>query len=220
VPSLSPKAALLLAGRYLREHPRVLQHVAINTVRLKVTVPLDLLRYFVAQTAGKKKAPKDVVLEASPPVLKVAASVDLMGTPIRFGAGIKVDEIRLGLEELRIEIRLSEVSLRLEGPSDSPVAALIKSGALDLSKPGNLAKYMPNRPPTLIEAEDDRIVLDLMKDAKIAQNPKVRKILEIIVPVLAIRSFGTEGDALVIALRPKPSGVPTMLQKVRAAVAG
>ena len=59
---------------------------------------------------------------------------------------------------MRIGMRLSDVKLALLGESDAPVATLIKSGALDLSKPGNLVKFLPKRPPAIVEAEGDRIV--------------------------------------------------------------
>ena len=213
---IDPKELFKLGARYLREHPDVLRRVAFNAVLLRVTIPLDVFRYF-AETFGKdnKKAPKDVVVEAQPPAIKIGASVSAMGTPIRFAAAIRVDEVGLGAQELRFALTLSDVSLKLEGKSDSPVAALIQSGALDLSKPGNLAKFMPNRPPALVEAEDDRIVVDLMRDEKIAKNPKVRRILDLVVPILAIKSVRTEHDALVIALRAIPSGVPAVVGHLR-----
>ena len=59
---------------------------------------------------------------------------------------------------MRIGIKLSDVKLALLGESDAPVATLIKCGALDLSKPGNLVKFLPKRPPAIVEADGDRIV--------------------------------------------------------------
>jgi len=213
---LDPKQLLRAGARYLREHPGVLGKVVFNAAALKVTVPLDVLRYFAAKLGeGKKSALKNVLVEARSPSLHVGASVNAMGTPIRFGASIKVDDVRIGENELRFELRLANVSLALEGDSDSPIGALIKSGALDLSKPGNLAKFMPNRPPALVEAGEDRIVLDLMKDEKIASNPRVRRILDLVTPVLALRSIKTEDDHLVLAFRAIPGGVPEVVSRFR-----
>ena len=218
---LDPKQLLRAGARYLREHPGVLGKVVFNAAALKVTVPLDVLRFFAGKLGeGKKSAPKDVLVEARSPALHVGASVSAMGTPIRFAASIKIEEARIGEHELRFDIRLSEVSLKLEGESDSPIGALIKSGALDLSKPGNLAKFMPNRPPALVEAEGDRIVLDLMKDAKIAGNPKVRRVLDLLSPVLQLKGIATEGDNLVIAFRAKPSGVSEVVSRMRRGLGG
>ncbi len=58
----------------------------------------------------------------------------------------------------------------LDETSESPVAALLRSGALDLSKPGNLAAYMPKRPAMLVAAKDDRVTLDLMRHPKFAKD--------------------------------------------------
>lgn len=216
---IDPRAVLKSAATYVREHPTVLRRVAINAAAMKVTVPLDVLRYFVAKNAGSKKAPKDVVLETRAPALRVAATVSLMGTSIRFGASIEIAHVGLSTEEIRIALRLSDVMLRVEGESDSPVAALIKSGALDLSKPGNLARYMPNRPAMLVEAEDDRIVLDLMKNPKIAENPRVKRVLAMVTPVLGIRSVRADDDLVAIALQPKPAGVPVLAKKIKDKIA-
>lgn len=212
---LDPKAAIQAAVRYLQQHPGIIVKYAVNAAGLKVTIPLDILRYFVKQLGSGKKAPKDVVLEAHPPALRAAATVDAMGTPVRAEAKIKIDSIKASLEELRVELRLADVKLRLEAETDAPIGVLIKSGALDLSKPGNLVKFIPKRPPIILEAADDRIVLDLMKEPKIANDPKVKQILSIITPSLAIRSFETEDDAIVIALKPKFDGVRTSLTAAR-----
>ncbi len=75
---------------------------------------------------------------------------------------------------MRIGIKLSDVKLALLGDSNAPVATLIKSGALDLSKPGNLVKFLPKRPPAIVEADEDRIVVDLMKVPAIASNEVLR----------------------------------------------
>jgi hypothetical protein len=213
---LDPKAALLAAVRYIQRKPNILLHVAINAAGMKVTVPLDALRYLLRELPPSKKAPKEVVIEEQSPALRLAATVDLMGTAIRAGASMCFSDFSFSEEELKVRIELSNVNMRLESDSDSPVAALIKSGALDLSKPGNLAKYMPNRPPALIEAEDNHITLDLMKVPKIAANPKVRRVLELITPVLTIRSLSTEKDSIVIGLQPKPAGIPQVIHSVRA----
>src|SRR5581483_11627178 len=102
------------------------------------------------------------------PALRISLSIDAMGTPVRASAAIRIDEIDISPEAMRIGMRLSDVKLALLGESDAPVATLIKSGALDLSKPGNLVKFLPKRPPAVVEAEGDRIVLDLMRVPAVA----------------------------------------------------
>ena len=69
-----------------------------------------------------------------------------MGTTVRAGASIRVDQIEVSDTQFKVTLRLSDVTMKVLGESFTPVAGLIKSGALDLSKPGNLAKFMPKRP--------------------------------------------------------------------------
>jgi hypothetical protein len=211
-----PVNALRAGFDYLKRNPGELLHAARNAAGFKVVVPLDALRWFVANAPPSKKAPKDVVIGQKPPSLTFGATVDLMGTTVRARAAIAIDELRLGPDELRVALRLSDVALEVMGKGDTPVGALIKSGALDLSKPGNLANFMPKRPAALIEAKDDRIVLDLMKVPKIAENPRVRKLLSVVTPVLVIRDIRTEDDHLVIAIRPRLGGLGSSLAALRA----
>ena len=96
-----------------------------------------------------------------------------MNTPIRAGAVIFIDRVVFDDDEMTLALRLEDVALKLNGDAQTPVAALIKSGALDLSNPGNLVGFMPNRNPVIAEAKDNRIVLDLMRDPRIGQNPMV-----------------------------------------------
>jgi hypothetical protein len=210
-----PMAALRAGFGWIRRNPGEIFHAARNAAGLKSTLPLDALRWLVANMPASKKAPKDVVIGQKPPALTIGATIDLMGTPVRARAAIKIDELRLGAEELRVTVRLSDVGMEVLGDSASPVAALIKSGALDLSRPGNLANFMPKRPPALVEAKDDRLVVDLMKVPKLAENKRLRKILSVITPVLVLRDLRVEDDHLVLAWRPRPSGIGTSLMALR-----
>jgi hypothetical protein len=54
-----------------------------------------------------------------------------------------------------------------------------------------------------------------MKVPKLAQNPTVQRLLKVVTPVFAIRDLRTEGDHLLIAWRPNPSGVPSALAGLR-----
>ncbi|HEU4411758.1 MAG TPA: hypothetical protein VFS43_41330 [Polyangiaceae bacterium] len=210
-----PKTVLRNVALYLRRHPDLVWRAALNAAALKVTVPLDVARAFVARAGGRKGAPRDVVLGAEPPALRVGATVEMMKTPLRASALVRIASVELGPESLRIALRLSDVSLKVEGESDSPVAGLIKSGALDLSKPGELARYMPNRPAALAEAEGDRIVLELMKVPQLAKNERAKRLVKTLSSLVALRSVETEGDALVVGLSPLPQGVAAAWQALR-----
>ncbi len=212
---IDPKDALRTAARYLQHHPDVLRKVASNARDYKITVPLDALRYVARKAEGKKNAPRELTIEATPPGLTVAGLVNVMGTALKFSATVRVDDINVTESELRFQVKLNGVKLGVEGDGSSPVAALIKSGVLDLSKPGNIARYMPNRPASIVEAEDDRVVVDLMRDDKLTRNPKFARAMSLVTPVLGVRKIGTEGDALVVELLPRREGVGTLWSRAR-----
>lgn len=213
--ALPLRAALRSAGRFVARNPVTLAKMARHALGLRVAVPLDALRWFIANTPPSKKAPTDVSITARPPAISVGASVDLMDTPVRASASIKIEELRIGPDEMRVTLRLSDVDMKLLSDSQTPVAGLIKSGALDLSKPGNLVNFMPKRPPVLIEAHDDVVVLDLMKNPKIAANDRMRRVLSTLTPVVNVSALKTEGDFLILALRATPLGFPRALNAAR-----
>jgi hypothetical protein len=187
----------------------------VNATGLRFGVPIATLRWFAGQLKGAK-APKDVEISSAPPALRFSAVVDAMGTPVRASAAIKIDEITITEDSIRVGVRLRDVKLALVGESESPVATLIKSGALDLSKPGNLVKFIPKRPPAVVEADGDRVVVDLMKVPKLARDPRIRRLLGVISPVLGIRAIETDRDHVYIKLRAMPAGLPEALGKLRA----
>ena len=84
-----------------------------------------------------------------------------------------------------------------------------------VSKPGNLANFMPKKPPALIDARDDIIVLDLMRMPKIANNLRLRRMLQRLTPVVNVSALKTEGDFLIVALRATPAGFPRALSAAR-----
>jgi hypothetical protein len=212
---LDARSLLNATVDYVRKNPDELLRAAVNAAGLRFGVPLAALRYLSSQAKLPRKAPKDIDIGSSPPALRLALSVDAMGTPVRASFAVKVDEIDLSPNAMRIGMKLSDVKLTLLAESDAPVATLIKSGALDLSKPGNLVKFLPRRPPAIVEAEDDRIVLDLMKVPAIADNSRLRRALAIVTPVVNVRAVETDRDHLYVALRAMPRGLPRAIAALR-----
>jgi hypothetical protein len=211
---LSPRELVSAAFGYVRQNPDEVVRAAVNAATLRFGVPLAALRFLASQAKGRK-LPKDVEIGASPPALRLAATVDAMGTAVRASAAIRIDEVSLSTESIRVGVRLNDVKLALVGDSDAPIATLIKSGALDLSKPGNLVRHIPKRPAAIVEAEGDRIVLDLFKVPKIAQDPRVKKVLGVIAPILGIRAIETDKDHLYVAFRASPGGIGRALEAIR-----
>ena len=218
--ALPLRAALRSAGRFIAKNPTTMLSMARHALGMRIAVPLDALRWFIATTPPSKKAPQDVTITPRPPAIGIGATIDLMGTTVRAGASIRVDQIEVGEEKFRVSLRLSDVTMKVLGESFTPVAGLIKSGALDLSKPGNLAKFMPKRSPVLVEAHDDVIVLDLMQNPKIASNARVRGLLGTLTPVVQVSGMSTEGDFLILQLRASPFGLPRALNAARQLAAG
>lgn len=218
--ALPIRAALRSAGRFIAKNPTTMLSMARHALGMRVAVPLDALRWFISNTPPSKKAPQDVTITPRPPAIGIGATVDLMGTTVRAGASIRVDQIEVAEEKFRVTLRLSDVTMKVLGESFTPVAGLIKSGALDLSKPGNLAKFMPKKSPVLVEAHDDILVLDLMQNPKFATNERVRGLLGTLTPVVQVSGLSTEGDFLILQLRASPFGIPRALNAARQLAAG
>ncbi len=209
------KSVVSAAANWVRRNPDEVVRAAVNAAGLRFGVPLAALRYLAENAGGGKKMPKDIELGASPPALRLSATVDAMGTSLRASAAVKIDEIEIGTESLRVGIRLNDVKLAVLGESESPVATLVKSGALDLSKPGNLVKFIPKRPAAIVEAGGDRVVVDLMKVPKLAANERFRKALAVLTPLVGIRAVETADDHLYIALKATPLGLLQAIDALR-----
>jgi hypothetical protein len=197
------------------KNPISMLNVARHALGLRLAVPLDALRWFVEHTPPGKKSPTDVTISAMPPAVHFGATVELMGSKLRVSAAVRVEEMRIDPDELRLTLRLSSVEMKVLDKSETPISGLIKSGALDLSKPGNLANFMPRKPPALIEARDDILVLDLMRVPKLANNLRLRKMLQRLTPVMNVAALKTDGDFLIVALRATPTGFPRALAAAR-----
>ena len=210
-------ALVSAALAYVRENPQEIVNAAINATGLRFGVPLAALRWGAAQLEPSRKAPKEIEIGTSPPALRLSAIVDAMGTPVRASAAIKVDEVELSADALRVGLQLRDVKLKLVNDAeDTPVATLIKSGALDMSKPGNFVKFLPKRPRAIVDADGDRVVLDLMKIRKIGNNKRLRRILSVLFPVLNVRAIETDRDHLYVALKASPSGIARAIEAMRA----
>jgi len=92
---------------------------------------------------------------------------------------------------------------------------LIKSGALDLSRPGNLVKHMPDLPPVLVEATGNRIILDLMRHPKIGGSSQVRNAVSLATSILTIHGVETDDSHLDVSFRALPEGVFHAAREVR-----
>lgn len=194
-----PIEAVRAGLSYLRRNPGELFHLARHAAGLRVVVPLDALRWLLGRLPVKK-SPRDVVIGARPPAIALGATVDLLGNAVRIQVAVRVEELRLGPDELRVALRLSDFDIAALDPK-SPVNQLF--AAIDKSKPANLISFLPRRPAFIVEAEDDRLELDLLRVRSLAENPQVRRVLGVVTPVLVIREIATAADHLQIAWSPR-----------------
>jgi hypothetical protein len=215
MPKPNPKVLLSAAAGYLRARPDELFRVVKSAAGLRVGIPLDALRYLVRELVTGKKAPTDVVIEAVPPGLRAAASFRVMGSALRGRVTLYIEGIDVEPGKALVTARIANLDLEVLEGGDSPVAGLIKSGALDLSKPGNLMAFLPNRPPMIVDAKDDRVVIDLLKIPNVATNPKVQKALSVVTPVLTVASIRTREDHLDIQLRASPGRLTESIAAAR-----
>jgi hypothetical protein len=75
---------------------------------------------------------------------------------------------------------------------------------------------MPKKPAALVDAKDDLITLDLMKVPKIAQNPRLRRMLPVLLPVVGLSAIQTKDDHLDLYLRFQVKGFPEAVAAARA----
>jgi hypothetical protein len=216
MPRLDKKAIANAAKTYLKDHPEEIVRALKGMVALRVGVPLDSFRYFARELAGGKKMPKDIEIDSAPPGLRIAMTVEAPGgTTLRVSFLLYVEEIAITAEEIRLSMRIADLFLKVLDGFQTPIAALVQSGALDLSKPGNLVAFIPKRPPMIIDAKDDRIIIDAMKIPKVADNPRVRRALAIATPVLNVRAIRSKDDHLDVHLRASLGGLPSAMAAAR-----
>ncbi|MGC4069320.1 MAG: hypothetical protein QM784_32655 [Polyangiaceae bacterium] len=209
---LDIKTMLLGSLAYLRENPQELLRAARKATALRFGVPIAALRWIVSQLE-LVNGPKDIELEPIPPGIRVTATVEEMGTLLRGSAVLSVLSVDVSSERLRIEIRLTDVTLRLlDDNVATPLAALVRSGALDLTRVANLVAHLPKRPAMLIEAEDDRIVLDLMRNPELQRDERLRRIIGAVATVLRIDAVETDRTHLDVALKALPQGIAQLFR--------
>ena len=209
------KALISAAKNYLKEHPEEIVRALKGALGLKIGVPLDALRYLAKELTGGKKAPKDIEIDSAPPGVRIAMTVEAVGSVLRVSLCLFVEEIEITSDQIRVTTRIADLALKVLEGFQTPVSALVQSGALDLSKPGNLVAFIPKRPPMIVDAKDDRIVIDALKVPKLADNTKVRRALAIATPVLNIRAIRSKDDHLDVHLKATLSGLPDAVAAAR-----
>jgi hypothetical protein len=152
---MRPGDVLTATRRYLRSHPEEFSRLIRNAIGLRFGVPLAAFRWLAAQLASGDQV-EDVEIGAVPPGLRMAATVDLMKTRVRAGAVLYIDRIYLTGDEMRVELRLEDVSLIPVDTKKSQIAALLVTRSLDLSRPGDLVQHLPDMPDMIVDSDPRR----------------------------------------------------------------
>jgi hypothetical protein len=202
------RTTLLAVLRYFWHHPEEVIRQLKNAARLRLGVPIAALQWLVYEFEADGRGPKDVEITASPPGLRVAATVEQMGTLIRADCVVFVERVLIEGGQARVELRLKNVMLKLlDESAQTPLAALIRSGTLDLTRLASLVAHLPSRPVALIEASDDRLVIDLMKLPNRANEERVRRIIGMLASVVTIETVETANEHIDVVMKAHPSGV-------------
>ena len=210
----SPTAALIAGFDYVRRNPFALVAAAKNAAQLRVTVPLDVVRWGLGKV--RSEVVGDFVVSSAPPGVAIEMTANAMGTKVGVKAVVTIEEITLGPDLFRVSLRVTDLAVAPQGEeAGGPIQSLLASGAIDLSKPGNLLSFLPKKPSLIAESEGNHFVLDLLQLAGLRDNAKLRRALTLVTPVLTIREVLTEDDALLVGLRVRPSGLPLVLASLR-----
>ena len=84
-----------------------------------------------------------------------------------------------------------------------------------MQNPGTLAAYMPGRSPVLAEAKGNRIVLDFMRDPKLANNPLIRHAVGVLTSFVTLHGVETDPAHIDVAFRAIPNGIGGAARAVR-----
>lgn len=210
----NPKVIMNAAKDYLRQHPEEILRAVKGALGLRFGVPLDSLRYLAREFAPNGKV-RDVVIDSAPPGVRLSLTVDAVGSTLRVSLVLYIEEVHVTTDEIRVAMRVAEMSLKVLDGFQTPVAALVQSGALDLSKPGNLVAFIPKRPPAIVDAKDDRIVIDALRVPSLAANSKIKRALAIATPIIGVRAIRSKDDHLDVHLKATLSGLPEAVSAAR-----
>ena len=200
--------ALRGSWSFVRDNPFALVQAARNAARFELSVPIDLLRWGI-ERRPKGRGPERIELFAADPAIGVALTVDLYGTKIDVSAQIAIESIENFESAFKIALRVRDLGVK--APPQSPAAMML--GALDLSRPGNLVKMMPGNHAVLVDASDDRFVLDLRKIPALAKSERFVRALAAL-SFIRIKSVRAEASLLAIGLDVSPRA---MIASLRAA---
>jgi hypothetical protein len=187
-------------------HPLFLAQSAKNALHRELTIPIALLQWAIDRRP-RGKGPERIELYHADPALGLRLTVDLYGTKLDVSCELTIESIAPRRDALEIALRVR--NLKLEAPQGSPAEMMVKS--LDLSRPAALMAMMPQKHSALVEARDDRFVLDLLKIRALGNNVVLRRVLTAL-SFLTVAGARADGDALALRIDVSPMAAPGALR--------
>jgi hypothetical protein len=187
-------------------HPLFLVSAARNAVHRELTLPIALLQWAIDRRP-RGKGPERIELFSADPALGLRLTVDLYGTKVDVSCALTIESIAPRRDALEVALRVH--NLKVEAPQGSPAAMMVQS--LDLSRPAALMAMMPQKHAALVDARDERFVLDLLKIRALGNNPVLRRVL-IALSFLTVEGARAEGDALALRIDVSPLQAPSALR--------
>ena len=195
---------------YLTSNPMFLVAAAKNAARLGISVPVDLLRWFIDHRP-RGKGPERIEITPAPPGFDVGLTVDLFGTKIDIAANLSIASIENTVDALKVGLRVQNLSVK--APPNTPAAKMF--GSMDFSKPAALMNMMPQKHAMIVDVQGDVFTLDLLKLKALGENKTLRRVLAVLSDVLSIKDVRTEGQLLVIGLGTNLMALPSALARLR-----
>lgn len=197
---------LRAAAGHVLTHPDTVLDMAKHALGRRVPIPVDALRWALAELPRRGGRPRDLVIDAAPPALRIDGVFEFMGQEVRARASLHVLSVRLGADVLCLELRVADLTAEAL-VRDTPLDKLLRSGALDLKNPAKLLGFLKKKPRVIARAEGDVFELDLLEVPKLRENRRLRRVLATISPVVKVKDVRTEGRFLLVSLVPTPEGL-------------
>ena len=205
--------AVTSASRYVVQNPGMIARMLAHAIAFRLPVPLDAIQW-VAATLDSGSSAQPMTVESAPPGLKFQGTIAIMGNAMMASAVVNIAEVQLAPDVFKVRVVVAELHLEAE-EANSPLAQLLKSGALDLTKPAGLLKFMGNKPDVIADAHVDTFDLDLLKIPAIAHNDAIRRALNAFTPVVTVSEIFSQDDLLLVAFQAIPGGIPNTVAAVR-----
>ncbi len=192
-------------------HPKELARSVVSAMGLSMRIPLPLLERWAALIVGEH-AYENFRIEVLPPGLRAHLRVNAMGTLLDAVADVVVERVLLRPDALRVRVRVEAVEVKPVGKARAPLAAILASDAFDFREVGALASWAPERHPALVEATGNILEVELLRIPALAEEPRLKRLLDSLTPLCGVSRVRTTDDALHLRLEPMPLGLRRALR--------